>query len=385
VAPAISTESNITDPYNIETLMGKVVPTVEPEKPIRPIGPIRRELKGVRGQTAQLYPGSTVDVPLKDEYKESFKEVPVFKQGEEDSWVIKLIDHVSSFFTSKSQSSAKAVYNLTLANELGVDPSAVDPDLIDAYRSGIGHSVTGLIRQIEGGQKYPKIDPSVMPELSTMQRLAIGAGGMTGDLPYMVLGGFAGAGGGPLTSMAGAFALPEGLRAYYSYKLDKGEVDSPEKFVEVLEKSVKATGKGLAVGTVTGVAGKIAAPLGILPKLGTEATTMTGVSAGLEGRLPTPQDFVDSAMLIVGFHGLTNAGKVVKNVKDIWVKTGMEPKEIVREVQNDKELFDAVTKEDKIPEELLAKAMAKIAEVEKIQIELTAQAEAANTQSMQRG
>ncbi|MBU2060180.1 MAG: hypothetical protein KKB38_20915, partial [Gammaproteobacteria bacterium] len=194
---------------------------------------------------------------------------------------------------------------------------------------------------------------------------------------YMALGAVAGAGGGPITSMAGAFALPQGLRAYYSYKLDKGDIETPEQFIEVLKKSVAATAKGLVTGAATGVAGKIAAPLGGLGRTGVEAATLTGVGAGLEGRLPTSQDFFDSAMLLVGLKGVMRAPAVAARIKDLWVKSGRAPKDIVEDIKTDPKIVSVLTGEGEIPPEVIAKAKAKVEETEKNQAELAVRLAAA--------
>ena len=329
VQPKEQTPSINISAYDPYALMGQLVPKVAPEKPKRPEEPVS------------------------------------FRQGEEESFVSKLIDKASSLFTSKTEQTARDVYRITLADELGVQPSQVDPDLVDAFRSGFGESATGLIRQVEGGKEYPRVSPEAMSELKVDQRLAMGAGGMAGDLPYMTLGAVAGGGGGPIGSMAGAFALPQGLRAYYAYKLDKGEVKSPKEFVEVLKQVVPATFKGVATGAATAAIG--GGPL-------VEAATMTAVSASLEGRLPTVQDFADNAMLLVGFKGITNVARVAGRLKDVWVKTGRTPKDIVEDVKTDRKLGEALTGEGEIPEDVIAKAQAKVEDTEKAQAELAVKA-----------
>jgi len=368
-------ESSINvDAYNPTSIMKRIVPKVEDH----PKPTTRRVLvkatakdkffdslssKPKQGPIRNI-PEGYVDIKMPEQF--------ISKEAE-DSFVTKLVDNVSRLFTSKAEESAKAVYQTITADYLGANPSDISPDLISAFRSGYGKTNLGLISQIERKTKYPS---PVAEEMNTKQQLAAGLGGVVGSLPTFIPFSLAGAGGGPIGMMMAGFAGDQGLRAYYSYKLENGEVSSPKEFVDALKKVVPETLKGAVLGTSTGVAGKIAAPLGNIAKVGTEAGVMTTMGAILENTLPTLQDFINNAILFGSIHGISKIPTTLKNIKDVWVKTGRTPKDIVEDTSTDPKLAKALVSEESIPEDVIAEAQAKVDAVEKAQTELATKLEA---------
>ncbi len=332
------TPKEVNDPYDVNSLMGQMVPKVPTKKEAKPNEPIS------------------------------------FRQGEEPSFVSNLINKSKELFTSKTEEAAKATYKLVLANELGVKPSEVDPDLVDAFRSGYGDTPFGLISQIERGTKYPKVDVRGM---NAIQRGVQGLGGVAGSFLPFAAGSLAGVEGGPIGMLAAGFAIDKGLRAYYSYKLDKGEINSPEEFIEVLKTVIPETIKGEITGAATGKAGAFLAPLGKIASRIGEAVTMSNVGSWLEGKLASPEEIFDSAILLVGLHSATKTANVARNIKKVWVETGRRPKDIVEDAKTDSETAEALNKEGEIPEEVLAKAQAKVDALEKLQAELAVREAAA--------
>jgi len=218
-------ESSINvDAYNPTSIMKRIVPKVEDH----PKPTTRRVLvkatakdkffdslssKPKQGPIRNI-PEGYVDIKMPEQF--------ISKEAE-DSFVTKLVDNVSRLFTSKAEESAKAVYQTITADYLGANPSDISPDLISAFRSGYGKTNLGLISQIERKTKYPS---PVAEEMNTKQQLAAGLGGVVGSLPTFIPFSLAGAGGGPIGMMMAGFAGDQGLRAYYSYKLENGEVSS---------------------------------------------------------------------------------------------------------------------------------------------------------------
>ena len=319
-------------------------------------------------ETGKPYKGQEIKKESKPE-----DDVTSFRQGTEPSFIQSIVDEASNLFMDKAKESARNTYRLVLAEDLDVRPSQVSPDLTDAFYAGVGRGVHGLISQVHEGRWYPKVAEKAMPELSTAQRIAMSAGGMVSDLPYMGLGAAAGSSGGPIGTIAGAFALPQGLRALYSHMLDKGEITNPKEFMEVLKESSIVTAKGAVTGIATGVIGAAAAPLGKAMQFGAEAGTMNVVGSAMEGQLPTMQGFIDTAILLGGFKGLTNVSKTAGRLKDLWVKTGMKPED----AKTDPEIAKVILEEGNIPEDIISKAKAKVEEVEKVQADLVARQELA--------
>ena len=363
--------------YDITGLMGRLVPKVA-EKP--PVPATRKGLVETTSEEDFFAPPEPKYGPKRNMPK-GFKEVDMpehfISKDDERSFVSSLVDNVHRLFTSKAEELAKATFQISLANDMGVRPSDISPDLLDAFKAGYGGSIFGLISQIERETKYPK---TPIPEhLNAAQIASSGFGSVAGDiLPFMA---FSRAGVDPVSQMMAGFAGTQGLRAYYAHKLDKGEVSSPREFVDVLKGVVPETLKGAATGTATGWAGKVAAPLGPMSKVGAEAVAMTTVGSIVEGQFPTIQDFVNSAILLVGIHNIAKAPAVAGKIKTMWVKTGRKPADIIEDAKVDPKVAEVILNDGDIPEDVIAKAQAKVDVAEKIQAELAIKAELAKKET----
>jgi hypothetical protein len=337
----------------------------------------------IPGMSGTVIPEGIVPNEPEPEPKNPYTQ-PTLIQGEEPSLFEKMKGEIKNLLpeflkdegSKRRLDTAEAVNQVVAAEYLGVNPSDVSPELSSAFKSGYSQSVPGLVKQSLDKEKIIPPPKEAMETWNTAQRLAYGAGGMVGDVPFMLGGALLVSGTGPVGTMAGAFALPQALRAYYSHKLDKGEIENPKEFIDALTQTLIAEAKGAVTGAVTGGVGKLLAPFGNVAKLGSEATTMTAVSSLLEGQVPSKQDFFDNALLMVGFGGLGKVSSVALNMKDIWVKTGMKPENIVEEAKVNIPLAKSIISEESIPEDIINKIKTKVADVEKNQTELAIRLEA---------
>jgi hypothetical protein len=293
------------------------------------------------------------------------------------NFIQKVGDEVHRLFTDPAEEKAKATYSIVMAEQLGVRPSDISPDLYTAFMSGLGGSVHGLIGQTKSGKKYPSINPKAMEAQSTVTKFAQMAGGLVGDLPTMTAAGVSTSlVASPLTGFIAAFTVPAGLRAHYAYELEHGKINTPEEYIEDIKGVAKESVKGAVTGMATGAAGKAVSALGAIPRLGTEAAVMSTVGAGLEGKLPTKEDIAGAALFMVGMHGIGKVPDVSSRVKNFWVKTGRAPQDLIQDAQTDPKLAEWLVKGGNIPEDVLERAQTKVKETSDIQTELAAKAEA---------
>lgn len=242
-------------------------------------------------------------------------------------------------------------------------------DPMGAFKAGLQASSGGLIAR-------GKLPDTVLAEhVGMFTRLAREAGEFTGDLPAMFTGAVAGgaaggaAGGGAGAAVpvvgetgvseavggvggavvgggAGSTALPEFIKSAYIDGLKHGLWKDPQDFAARTGNILWNTTKAGAVGAATSfVGGKVTqgfakagtainpwAQLGV--KTTAELATMTTVSAGLEGRLPTKEDVIDGAALLAFFHVAGGGGAAIRskmlsngksNLADHWAETEQSP------------------------------------------------------------
>jgi hypothetical protein len=209
--------------------------------------------------------------------------------------------------------------------------------LLDAINAGMQNSVTGLVAR----KRLPDIvlDQS---HSSWWERAVSGAAQLAGDFPAMLVGGAEGGAAGAaigtavpgignaigatLGAGAGAFAAPTALRTALVERYRKGEVTGAADFLDRTAIVMKETGKSAGVGALTAGAGMAAKPfLGAAGALGAEIGTMTLAPSVMGGKLPEPQDFIDSAILVGGLHA-TRA--ITERVQTIYERTGIWPQEV---------------------------------------------------------
>ncbi len=215
--------------------------------------------------------------------------------------------------------------------------------IYEAFLAGLQESVVGLgVRQ-----KAPSV---VLPEDAPRYlRITKGITEMAADWPVMAAGAIGGAAagtaiGGPVGTFVGgagtAFALPTALRKIMMDHYERGDIQNAADFWDRLSSTVIETSKDFAIGVVTAGAGKavktlapIASPLGkTSATLATEAATMTTAGAALEGHLPNSDEFIDGAILALGFHGAVSGASKFRNS---YTKSNMRPQEVLRELEED--------------------------------------------------
>lgn len=234
-------------------------------------------------------------------------------------------------------------------------------EVTNAFGMGWDNSVTGLM--ING-----KLPETVLPEdAPRMARIASQVGQIAGDVPAMIVGALGGgaaggaagvglgatvgsavpvagtiagaaalgAGGAFLGAGGGANALPAAMRQALTDHYTKGDI---KDFGDFWDRSSAAFLSALKEGSLgaaaTAVGGKVglslagtAAPAAakVLLPAASEVATLVTLGKGLEGQVPTADDFIDGAFLIAGMHGsIAVAGKL----RNIYAKTGLKPADV---------------------------------------------------------
>ena len=232
------------------------------------------------------------------------------------------------------------------------DPRAAQ-DMGDAIIAGLQASSGGLIKR---GKVADKV---LADDAPWYHRAAYGVGQLAGDVPLMIAGGVAGGVAttavtanpiaGTIGAGAGAFAAPMAVRDALMQAYGSGQAVSWEDAWDIAKAGLKGGLKGAAIGAVTGGAGAaVGRVVGttLAPGVGTAITgqtasrvtgtaitgaelgTMVTASSMLEGRMPTSQDFIDNAILLVGVKGAVH---VSKGLREIYAQTGKPPAEVVAE------------------------------------------------------
>jgi len=282
----------------------------------------------------------------------SDKNVPSFRQGKPESvW-----DTITSVFSrNPAEDSARAANALVNSELLGIAPSVayryndeisqqlidnVPTEKIEARPQGMtGAAKAGARDSIAGIVANRGLDGTYQPQ-GILQEIAFGLGQMAADLPVMIAGGAVGMGGGPVGSMAGAFALPAGLRKVLVDRYKNGEVVDFADFRDRAIGAMKETAKGGVVGAITSVSGGLGAKVGY--KVASEIAAMTVAGKLVEGEVPTAKDFVVAAGTLGAFHGAMKLGglakvegpKVQESLEKVYVESGMKPNDVVTEIKN---------------------------------------------------
>ncbi len=226
---------------------------------------------------------------------------------------------------------------------------------MDALEAGYGISVSGLIANKQAPAKVVAEDADLATKVvGSMATLA-------GDFPFMlggaILGGGGGAPSGPgasVTAVAGAFALPAGMRALLMDSYKNGEFRDFKDWWSRASGIMLETGKAWVTGAATGVAGKVAGavlPAAVSPTLrtaatvGTELTTMVTVGKALEGEVPSADDFFVAG---VALFGAKASVKTAAKLRDIYTKTGVPPRAVAEDAAKDPTILQDLAAEDPI-------------------------------------
>lgn len=209
-------------------------------------------------------------------------------------------------------------------------------DFMGALEAGFQGSITGLLAR---GKNPDKTLAEDAPRMSRMSRIASSLGQLAGDVPAMVGGAIAGAGGGPVTATAGAFALPAGMRKVITDAYANGSAETFEEVWDRISGALIETGKGWITGAATGVAGKAAGMLPIASPtakaaatVASEVATMVTVGKALEGQVPNANDFIDAAVVIGGVKG---AVKTAGKIRDVYNRAGVKPDDMIADMEQD--------------------------------------------------
>lgn len=213
----------------------------------------------------------------------------------------------------------------------GKTPPKPITSFTEAIEAGLQMSVSGLVAR---GQAPEFIVTEDTPRSS---RIAANVASLAGDVPAMI-GGYL-AGGGQITGMAGAFALPTAIRKVLMDKYEKGEVRDFADFWDRLSGTAIDTAKSWITGAATGAVGKAVGAAAIPNKVlkGTAVTaaelgTMVTVGNALEGKVPSADDFIDTA-LALGF--IKGSAAVAKKLRNIYSETGVTPEQLAKDAEKD--------------------------------------------------
>lgn len=252
---------------------------------------------------------------------------------------------------------------------------------MQAYKAAHGES---LLSPENMPREYEDDYLNVLQDISTV----------AGDLPIMIAGGVAaGAAAAPtgpvgmtIAAGAGSNALPASMRSLLMNYYEKGEIKDASDFFSRLGSVFYDTTKEATIGAATSfVGGKVSNKLlskGIsqsvtrIASTGSEVATMVAMSKGIEGEIPSYEDFW-RAGAVVG--GMAISGHVVKNMMRVYKDTGIHPNQQAEDaIQDPKLRADLISQTEEIPSayqnrvEIVGEkiaATAEIAAVEKPTIE----------------
>lgn len=227
--------------------------------------------------------------------------------------------------------------------------------------AGLQSSSSGLV--LRG--RAPSVEEN--PNAPFYQRIAGEAASLAGDAPAIVAGAAGGAaageaidpfGGGLVGAGAGAFAAPmalrRGLMTAYQQK------DGPRSWEQIwdiaknsliggvqgaLEGGVVTTGIGAGEAGIAAVGLSGAAKA--VAEAGVQTTALASAGAAVQGRLPTAQDFEDSALLIGGVHAVPG---VTAKLQDIYAQTGRTPDQVLADTKINPAIGESIRTSDDLPD-----------------------------------
>lgn len=305
-----------------------------------------------------------------------------FSQQEIDSYYgVKQFDDtdIKDTFNKNFEKRRAAEAEKTQTQTAGQEPQTLTPQVkeadsfLEALEAGWDMSVSGLMMDAP--------DKVLSENADMYYRIASQIGTIAGDLPFMGVGAFAGgatgAGFGAVTlpvvgavpmgaagAAAGAFALPEAMRTSLMQHYEKGDVTSFRDFWERTGATLISGLKGGTIGLATAGAGglvakgvaKTALPVAAktTAQLSTEVATMVTVGAALEGHAPEPEHFLEAALVLGAFKGVT--GTTAK-LRQIYGKSGKLPAEVVQEAQTNPKLKQELLADNVPAEKILGQEL----------------------------
>lgn len=247
-----------------------------------------------------------------------------------------------------------------LANHVGANldkaklkEPRVAEDFEGVVAAGLNLSVTGLALRQAGFAGRPYV---LAPDASLGTKILAGGAQLFGDAPAVAGGYFAAAGAGVTAAVTASAALPETLRQ----TMMRMQQSAPVNGMDVAESAGKVIEAGATAAIGGAVGGKIGAAVtgrtgsatagAIASAVGFSATATTA-AAIIEQKAPSTDDFVVATVMGLGLHvagemvGATQrfqpsaAGRqVMQNLRDIYVRTGIPPREAVQQAAGDEAL-----------------------------------------------
>ncbi|MEO8837534.1 MAG: LPD38 domain-containing protein [Herbaspirillum sp.] len=224
----------------------------------------------------------------------------------------------------------------------------------EALLAGLEMSATGKALM----QNTPP-DMVLANDAPTAYKIASGISSIGGDIPLMmetmgavgsagISGDIAGISKSVMAQSAAAFAVPAGIRKWYTDLQEKGSIKSANDFTTRVMSSAWEAIKGGAVGAVVPGAGAVGAAAGDLApafaqpiargigQFSSELATMVTASSLLEGKLPHVEDFAGAGVMMALFHGTGLLGdnlNMTSKLRRIFTNTGEHPSDVIREAQ----------------------------------------------------
>lgn len=221
-----------------------------------------------------------------------------------------------------------------------------------------------------GTPDLPLVNTAPAKNPTVLDSIAQGVGQTVGDAPYLLAALVAAPGGNVAKGTAaggGTQVLRNALIASYNYRNPNGPapIQTWRQFADATTHGVlgAAAVGGLSAGA-GGVAGEGVNAVGgtALASHAANAAVMTATATGLagamDGKMPDARDFTSAAILAIGFnvatHGmsggqpkLSDGGqRVVHNLQDIYVKTGITPQDALALAESNPSLHQEIIAQD---------------------------------------
>lgn len=253
---------------------------------------------------------------------------------------------------------AKAANSLVYSDMLNIAPSVayeyhdeIDRQVQDKLGKNRGVLQSAFESSIIGMMVRQKV-PEPFESASQAERWIQGTLAMLFDIPTFMAGYVIG-GGNPISGTAGAFGFHSGLRKILMDRYSKGEARDALEWFERTGNAIKETIKGEVIGGFVGGVGYMApvwggAAMRPLPSKAwkglLELSTMTTAGKLVEGQLPTTQDLIDNAGILLAMHAgikgveaaKSRIPEVRRKLQEVYVETGVHPKEIKDTIINER-------------------------------------------------
>ena len=268
-------------------------------------------------------------------------------------------DAKSAMNLMRTTAEAEGMSNVELDNRLGIQPFDTSPMqdyFVNSAKKAFGQNGENFAKEIFTLDDFASagFDRSIislvqnpveeysdkimnMPNLTNLQKAAIGTGQIVGDLPVMIAAmiGVAYKTKKPRHAYAAGFAAPETIRHWLLDAYENGDMDTWGQFWDRFTGTAIAGMKGYVTGYSAGLTKELAGPVlkkalpgAFLPQVATTAAeigTMVTVGSALEGRVPSKDEFIVAAITIGGLQAagktVTMGAKSIKSLRRKFEKT----------------------------------------------------------------